>query len=98
MSRSIKKTPIFGIATPVSDKPFKQSEHRRERRAARIALRLEKELQSRFEYGNPWNTPKDGKRWWVPENKSAFMIWDKNLQKHIVRPEHIESFKKDMRK
>ena len=68
MSRSRKKTPIVGMTTMSSDKPFKRDEHRRERRAVRTLLNAgldgdDKRLHSK-DYGNPWKAPKDGKQYW----------------------------------
>jgi len=66
MSRSRRKTPIVGITTAESDKPFKVREHRRERRAVNIALRVGEEPPSPEEFGDPWKSEKDGKQF-VPE-------------------------------
>ena len=65
MSRSRRKTPIFGITTSESEKRFKQHEHQRERAAVRSVLRDEPEvLPDPKEFGNPWGGPKDGKLYW----------------------------------
>lgn len=69
MSRSYRKTPIIGNTVSDSDKPFKKTEHRRARRSE--ALELQKVLLDPYyepemsdkEYGNPWASPKDGKRY-----------------------------------
>lgn len=61
MSRSFRKTPIFAVTTAPSDKAFKAAEHRRERRAVKIAVRLEREIPGRQEFGDPWHGDKDGK-------------------------------------
>ncbi len=64
MSRSRRKTPIFGHTTARSDKPFKRDEHRRERRKVRSLLKDGKEeMPHRRKYGDEWNSPKDGKAW-----------------------------------
>lgn len=67
MSRSRRKTPISGITKAESDKWFKRSEHRRERRAVSTALISgEDDLPSPKQYGNPWRALKDGKSWFDP--------------------------------
>ena len=63
MSRSRRKTPIAGITTTESDKPFKQAEHRRERRAVKARLDAAEEPLPAQTYGNPWRGEKDGKVW-----------------------------------
>lgn len=64
MSRSRKRTPIRGMTTAESDKPFKRIEHRRERRVVRSRI-LDEDLPSPKAFGNPWKSDKDGKRYWV---------------------------------
>ena len=64
MSNSRKKHAISGLTTD-SDKPFKVKEHRRERHHVRQTLRsadddADPRLHQRF-YGDPWNSPKDGR-------------------------------------
>ncbi|HEV7305186.1 hypothetical protein [Ensifer sp.] len=61
MTRSRKKTPISGVTTAESDKPFKKREHRRERRAVADALAKGDELPSAKAFGDPWSGEKDGK-------------------------------------
>jgi len=73
VSRSKRKTPIIGITTVRSDKPFKVDEHRAERRATRARIRTtldgdDKSLHSR-PYGNPNFAPKDGKHLIDPNSK-----------------------------
>lgn len=65
MSRSFKKTPIAGIASGVSDKIYKVSEHRRERSTVKQMLKSEKWdlLPHPKQYGNPYDSVKDGKLW-----------------------------------
>jgi hypothetical protein len=63
MSRSYRRIPITGITTSESDKWFKRSEHRRERRAVRGALDTGMDIPHRKGFGNPWNGSKDGKQW-----------------------------------
>jgi hypothetical protein len=63
MSRSRKKTPIVGMTTAESDKPFKRSEHSRERAAVRVALQAGSEPPSPRAFGDPARGEKDGKRY-----------------------------------
>lgn len=52
MSRSRRKTPIIGMTTAESDKPFKQAEHRRERRAVKAVVKAGEEPPATRESGN----------------------------------------------
>ncbi len=63
MSRSFRKTPILPIATGASDKAYKAQEHRRERRAVKIALWQDRLLPDPLAFGDPWSSAKDGKRY-----------------------------------
>jgi hypothetical protein len=67
MSRSRRKTPIIGITSADSDKPFKVSEHRAERRSyrARLAVTLDQDDRRLHatDYGNPNLSDKDGKQY-----------------------------------
>lgn len=66
MSRSRKKTPIFGLTTATTDKPFKLAEHRRERRVTKSTLVTESDaLPDQRHFGNPYASEKDGKRWYA---------------------------------
>jgi hypothetical protein len=65
MARSRRKTPIVGITTADTDKPFKRAEHRRERRAAKAAIKASDEPPAAKAFGNPWAAKKDGKQWLV---------------------------------
>jgi hypothetical protein len=60
MSRSRRKTPIRGYCAD-SDKPFKRMEHRRERRAVKVALAASEDAPHPKLFGNPWASCKDGK-------------------------------------
>lgn len=64
MSRSRRKTPIFGITTAKSDKAFKRREHKRERTSVRDALAVGADVPDAKAFGNPWASEKDGKRYW----------------------------------
>lgn len=67
MSRSRRKTPIFGITTASSDAEWKARAARKLRRRARALLRTRLEefplIGKRWEIVNPWSSEKDGKRW-----------------------------------
>ncbi len=63
MTRSHRKTPIIGITTAASDKPYKTREHRRERRAVGIALRVDGEIPHRRLFGDENDGDKDGKQY-----------------------------------
>ena len=60
MSRSRRKTPIIGLCAD-TDKPFKVREHRRQRRAVAVALRIGADCPHPKEFGNTWASCKDGK-------------------------------------
>lgn len=62
MSRSYRKTPICGMTTKESDKPFKKAEHKRARRAENARDLTYDESPSTKAFGNPWSAPKDGKQ------------------------------------
>lgn len=65
MSRSRRKTPIFGHTTAESDHPWKKQAARALRRSAK--QRLEATLDAdrfaakRWDLVNPWSSQKDGK-------------------------------------
>lgn len=61
MSRSFRETPIFAVTTARSEKLFKVRERRRERRAVKIAVRMDREVPGRQAFGDPWHGDKDGK-------------------------------------
>lgn len=70
MTRSRRKTPVIGITTAVSDKPYKVDEHRRERSAVRQHLKSTQDdvgIKHGKAYGNPWSSCKDGKQWLCKE-------------------------------
>ena len=73
MSRSRRKTPVIGMTTAPSDKPFKVDEHRAERDAVRVTIKHsldsdDRALHSKV-YGDPWKSPKDGKQMVDPNSK-----------------------------
>lgn len=61
MSRSRRKTPIRSYTTNASEKAFKQLEHRRERRAVKVAIGEDRDMPHPKVFGDPWDGPKDGK-------------------------------------
>lgn len=71
MSRSTRKTPIFGITTAESEKEFKRKENRKFRRQVRqrlSTLEFDDELPNRKKFGDPWLGDKDGKTYYVPND------------------------------
>lgn len=75
MSRSRKKTPVCGFTGAESDKPFKEAEHRRERRKAKVALASGREVPHPKEFGDEWNSAKDGKEY----------VLDQKIKTKIIR-------------
>lgn len=69
MSRSKRKTKIFGITCAASEKIFKRQEHSRERSAVRDALNSDKDTPHPKKFGNRWAGPKDGRQYWRNANK-----------------------------
>lgn len=65
MSRSYRRTPIFGTTTVSSEKRYKAAAHQRERHHVRQRLRIAADDTDRRlhrePFGNPWAGPKDGK-------------------------------------
>jgi hypothetical protein len=75
MSRSYKRNAITGRTMAESDKSYKQQEHRRERARVRTALMSADDheeliLPDAKEFGNAWNSNKDGKHY-VPVSSKA---------------------------
>jgi len=73
MSRSRRRTPVIGMTTAPSDKPFKVDEHRAERHTVRATIMRtldsdDRALHSKV-YGDPWKSPKDGKQMICPNSK-----------------------------
>lgn len=64
MSRSTRRTKIFGNSLGISDKPHKVTAHRQERRAVSVALTIRGEPPISKEFGNPAVGPRDGKSYW----------------------------------
>jgi hypothetical protein len=67
MSRSRRKTPIFGFTTAVSDHPWKKAAARKLRRRIKqylvATLDGDKFAGKRWDLVDPWSSEKDGKRW-----------------------------------
>jgi hypothetical protein len=67
MSRSYRKTPVFGFTSAASDQPWKAKVARATRRVVRqtLAQTLDGDVlpDKRWAVVNPWDAPKDGKRW-----------------------------------
>tara|TARA_Y100000034_G_scaffold137014_1_gene218435 strand:- start:4788 stop:5030 length:243 start_codon:yes stop_codon:yes gene_type:complete len=70
MSRSRKKTKVFGITTADSEKQAKRRANRRFRRICKLYLQdiMDDDEDSAFpeleEVSNVWSMDKDGKRYW----------------------------------
>lgn len=79
MSRSLRKTPIFGMTTACSGKAFKRAEHHRERAAVRTRLGADCDaatLPGAKTFGDPWHGGKDGKKW-----KPGTVAGDRSMRK-----------------
>ena len=66
MSRSRRKTPIFGITTADSEQKDKRQANRKLRRAVANVLLIDPEmhLPKLREVSDVWTFEKDGKVWW----------------------------------
>jgi len=66
MSRSRRKTPIFGYTTADSEAFDKKKWHRAFRRAVNKSLQVDPEREPDHikQFFNPWDMHKDGKGWW----------------------------------
>jgi len=74
MSRSRRKTPIMAIAGD-TDKPFKVQEHQKQRSRVKALLKQDPEadLPDEKEFGDPWDSMKDGKQWLREEIREKYM-------------------------
>lgn len=84
MGKSRRKHPGHGVTCAQSNKEFKKQEHRRERRAAKVALKQGKELPHPKEFNNEWNSPRDGKTYWLKWDaikKGCLDIWKRIMRK-----------------
>jgi len=69
MSRSRRKTPIYGISTATSEKEGKRIWHKRMRTCERDRLRTLVDPEAHLttlvpEVSNCWSMEKDGRQWW----------------------------------
>lgn len=65
MSRSKRKTPIFGHTTASSEKLIKRQWNKRFRRVVKAYLLIEKEIPLKKQgVSNVWEGDKDGKFYW----------------------------------
>lgn len=73
MSRSKRKVPVAGITTARTEKDYKTSAHRSERRTARTKIKGGRpdDIPHPKAFGNPWSGPKDGKCWFDKDSKAV---------------------------
>lgn len=74
MSRSKRKTPIYGICGG-SEKEDKRIWHRRFRRKEKVALSKQHDEHistDHREVSNPWSMSKDGKMYWSEVDQQRF--------------------------
>ena len=75
MSRSFRKTPIFGMTTSPSEKQDKKIWHSRARATERDRLKAgvdDNHLTTLDrEVSNPWSFDKDGKTYWASHDKKS---------------------------
>jgi hypothetical protein len=75
MSRSRRKTQIFGHTGAATDHPWKQAAARRVRRRVRQHLKAtldeDRFAGKRWDLVNPWSSEKDGKHWWGKADAKA---------------------------
>ena len=65
MSRSKRKTPIFGHTTATSEKLMKRNWNKRFRRVAKALILIEKEIPVKKQaVSDVWEGGKDGKFYW----------------------------------
>lgn len=76
MSRSRRKTPIFGHTNAASDHPWKKASARKVRRVTRQHLKATLDGDAfagkRWDLVNPWSSEKDG-RWFSTRPKAEWM-------------------------
>lgn len=87
MARSKWKTPICGMTSNCGQKLFRSQQNSKERKRVKQLLAVGKyeDLPHPKKYGNEWDSPRDGKRWFG------------NLEHH-KDPEWREYYKELMRK
>ncbi len=65
MGKSYKRTPISGSTSNKGQKKFRSQENRAKRRAVSRLLHTGREIMPHEkEYGNEWDSPRDGKHWY----------------------------------
>jgi len=70
MSRSIRKTPIFGFTTAKSEKQDKRKWNRRFRKVCKKLIQLETETPVKLAgVTNIWDGAKDGRYYWKGATK-----------------------------
>jgi hypothetical protein len=74
MSRSYKKTPIFGMTTAKSEKEYKVAQHRVERSRVRTAINSGdyESIEVEMAPYNDWDAPCDGKHYWPHPERPNF--------------------------
>ena len=80
MSRSRRKTPIFGYTSSDSERQDKQIWHRRWRHNERQALATADDFDAhltllRDDVSSTWNMDKDGKHYWPAEQQAQAAEW-----------------------
>ena len=80
MSRSLRKTPIFGYASADSEAADKRIWHSRMRHRERQALRSAEDIDAhlttvRDDVSSTWNMAKDGKHWWTDKSREETAAW-----------------------
>lgn len=90
MSRSRKRTPISGITRAESDKPFKVSEHRRERRAVRSMTGL---LAGGTDAGMPAEMISEDDGFVIPSPKAFGNPWASEKDGKKYRPDDVRAFR-----
>lgn len=63
MSRSVKRTPVFGITRAPSEKHDKRIANRRWRSRVRQAVHMDTDPPMQREVSNVWDFAKDGKKY-----------------------------------
>src|ERR1017187_7985541 len=74
MSRSHKKTPICGNCSTSGQKAFRSQENRSKRHRVKQLCHtgLYDKMPHDKEYGNEWDSPRDGKHWLTSDGQSYF--------------------------
>lgn len=80
MSRSRRKTPIFGYANADSEAPDKRTWHSRMRHRERQALHSADDYDGhlttvRDQVSSAWNMAKDGKHFWDAKSREETAEW-----------------------